>query len=488
MPPAKSGGFPFCPLPPAHKILWTLAGPRSRLVLYVLYKIGGKVKVTELLVENFKKVRVVEIRPDGRVITLTGRNGQGKTSVLDAMWFGLRGTKALPEKKGTVVRKGSDRAKVRVGTEDFVITRTVGKEGNPPTLVIEMRGDKKREGTPQDFLDHLFGALTFDPQAFAVMDPADQVEELKRAAKVDIDFEEIAAANEVDYNERKGINREVALLEGQRAGLQVLVGLPKEKVNEEAITKQLNEAGEANKRAQETFRAKEQLGAESSRIGAQRVDTEKFISDQHEIVRELEKRLALAKQGIEVAEKEAKKLKQQHTAAELAYRNAPTGDPIDVSALAMELQSAQRTNRAIDTRDQWEKLGQQLDEKRRKADALTRQIEAREEKKRTALSKAKMPIEGLSFDENGVQFNGIQFENMGEGEQLRIAAEIGMAANPKLRILCIRRGEALDDQGLKMLAKLAEERDFQLWITKVDTSGKVGVVLEDGMVVTNNAE
>jgi predicted ATPase len=443
-------------------------------------------KIVQLLVENFKKVRVVEIRPDGKVIQLTGRNGQGKTSVLDALWFGLRGTKALPANKNSVVRRGSERAKVKVGTEDFVITRTIGSNSTAPTLEIEMLNGKKRDRTPQDFLDELFGKLTFDPQEFATMTPAEQVEELKKTAKVDLDFEAIAEENAKDYDERLAVGREIKTLEGQLTAFQVLDGLPKEKLDEQAILDKLNQAGEANKRAQEVFQAKQELGAEAARKGIARQNGLTFIDQSKEKIESLKKQLELAKQALEVAREDQKRLEAEHKAAEQVFQAAPAGEPIDVGALTTELQSAQRTNRAIDTRNQWEKVRAQLEAKRQQSAQINRQMEAREEKKTAALAKAKMPVEGLTFDERGVKFNGIPLENLGEGEQLRVAAEIGMAANPKLRILCIRRGEALDEEGLKMLAELAAARDFQLWITKVDSSGKVGVVLEDGMVIAQN--
>ena len=36
------------------------------------------------------------------------------------------------------------------------------------------------------------------------------------------------------------------------------------------------------------------------------------------------------------------------------------------------------------------------------------------------------------------------------------------------------------------MAEMAEEHDFQLILFKVDTSGKVGIVLEDGLVAAVN--
>lgn len=66
--------------------------------------------------------------------------------------------------------------------------------------------------------------------------------------------------------------------------------------------------------------------------------------------------------------------------------------------------------------------------------------------------------------------------------RLRVSVALAMAANPKLRIIRIMHGEAMDDDAMTVLAEMAEEHDFQVWVAKVDSSGKVGIVMEDGMV------
>ena len=445
-------------------------------------------KIIELVAENYKKLRVVAIQPDGkRVVMLTGKNGQGKTSVLDSLWFALKGQKALPARKQSIIRNGAERMRVKLNLGECTITRSLGREGNPPALTLEMQ-DGTRAKTPQDFLDELFSSLTFDPLEFIHMAPRDQVAELRKTAKVDLDFEAIAAANEADYKERHAIKKQADELEAQAKAMNVLQGLPKEKLDEGAILKKLEEAGETNRKAQETFQARQQLGVKAAQLGVDKTRAGDAIEDQKKTIELLKRELAKAEEKLKTLEAEHKELAAQHKQAEAAYQAAPAGEPVDVGALTAELQSVQRTNRAIDTRAEWEALQKKLDAKRRQAEDLTRQMEAREEKKRTALGKAKIPVEGLSFDETEVKYNGIPLENLGEGEQIRISTLIGMAGNPKLRVLCIRHGEALDEDGLKVIAELAEQHDFQVWMARVDSSGKVGLVLEDGMIVARNEE
>ena len=62
-------------------------------------------KIIRFEAENVKRLKAVEITPDGTVQVVTGRNGQGKSSVLDAIFLALGGgdakkTVAMPIRVG----------------------------------------------------------------------------------------------------------------------------------------------------------------------------------------------------------------------------------------------------------------------------------------------------------------------------------------------------------------------------------------------------
>jgi hypothetical protein len=239
---------------------------------------------------------------------------------------------------------------------------------------------------------------------------------------------------------------------------------------------------------QETFRAKEALASKVAHVRSQFEGNERLVQADTNRIAGLEEQLKTAKAALKTAQENTKTLGKELVAAELAYDAAPAGEPVDVNALTTELQSVQRTNRAIDTRIAYDQVKAKLDAKTAEARGLTSKMEQREEKKRTALATAKMPVEGLAFGTLDVEYNGLPIENLGEGEAIRVSTRIGMALNPKMRVMRIPHGEALDEDGLAILAQLAEENYYQIWMARVDSSGKVGIVLEDGMVVARNEE
>ena len=102
--------------------------------------------------------------------------------------------------------------------------------------------------------------------------------------------------------------------------------------------------------------------------------------------------------------------------------------------------------------------------------------------KSAALAETKKPIDGLSFDANGVTFVGIPFGQCSSAEQLRVSVAMALAMNPKLKVLLIRDGSLLDENSLKILSEMAEASDAQVWMERVSKGGEVSVIIEDGEV------
>lgn len=430
-----------------------------------------------LVAENYKRLRIVEITPKGRVVQITGKNGQGKTSVLDAIWSALVGSRAIPEKP---VRKGAEKARIRLDLGDFILTRVINTNGSHTLKLENAKGTTV--STPQSILDKLLGELTFDPLEFIHMKPAQQVELLRKVAKIELDIDAMNAADSKDYDERTNLNRDIKRLEVEAVGITVQDGLPAEKINEAEIITKLNSASAENAQAQEAFRAKQKLGVAVGMARSAVTKNDNLAEGKKAEIAALERQLKAAKDALKSVEAARADLLAKVEEAEKAYAEAPEGTPIDIAALTQELQHAQLVNRELEKRTRRQGVEDQLRVKKAAAEKLTRSMEDRAEQKRTALQNAAMPVAGLALDENEVTFNGIPIAQLGEAEQIRISASIAMAANPRLRILRILHGESMDEDGLKILAEMAEANDFQIWMAKVDSSGKVGIVMEDGMV------
>src|SRR4051794_27498721 len=130
------------------------------------------IKIISLECENFKRLRAVAIRPNGNLVEITGKNGAGKSSVLDAIWAALAGKKAIQKQP---VRKGQEKAEITLDLGHLKVRRTFTDKGADFTTTLTVTSaDGGKFASPQDVLDTLCGEFSFEPLAFARLKPEDQ--------------------------------------------------------------------------------------------------------------------------------------------------------------------------------------------------------------------------------------------------------------------------------------------------------------------------
>jgi hypothetical protein len=433
--------------------------------------------IVGLIAENVKRLRVVEIAPKGGLIQITGKNGQGKTSVLDSIWIGLAGKRAMPDKP---VRKGAEKARIKLNLGELLITRTIGANGTMSLNVESSAGAKYT--SPQQVLDELLGALTFDPLAFIAMKPKEQIDSLRAVVKIDVDIKKMNEENETDFAARRDLNRDIERLKAEMNTIMVQQDLPKTKQDEKPLLEAIESAGKANEEARRIDEARNQIQQNVQTAAGAVYICESQMQTMTARVNELATQLEEAKASLGKQNGILAKVKEEFTSLVSQLNESPTGQYVDVGEVSRQLQQVQLVNREIEKRTRRDNLRKELETIESRSAKLTRAMAQREETKREAIQNAPMPIPGLRFDDNEITFNAIPLDQLGEAEQIKISTSIAMAANPKLRILLIQHGEALDDDSIGVLAQMADEHDFQIWMARVDTSGKVGIVMEDGSV------
>lgn len=428
-------------------------------------------KILRLEAENIKKLKVVSITPEGHIVEVTGPNGSGKSSVLDSIFYALAGAKDIPSQP---IRRGQLKAHVKLELGEITVVRKFSKDTGT-SLVVEAKNGA-RFPTPQRLLDEMLGKLTFDPLEFSRMDPKKQLDQIRGMVKFDIDIDKLDADNVSDFDKRTDLNREIKSLDAQGFGFTFPDDTPDEEIDVSKLAQELEEAGKKNAALTAEIGTRERIVQQISdrTRDAERIRIEK---------QRLEREIASLQAAVLAREKEAKEIDD---ATELirAKLNGlqPIPDPIDTGEVRDLINSAREINTAVVRKKQQLAIFADARKKREAADALTEAMAGRLTAKRTAIAAAKMPIEGLSFGEGEVVYNGLPFAQASSAEQLRISVAVAMAANPKLKVLRIQDGSLLDKTNMKVLAEMAEASDYQIWIERVDTSGKVGVVMEDGAV------
>lgn len=427
-------------------------------------------RILKLVAENFKRLQVVRIDPEKGLTIVGGRNAQGKSSTLDAVMAALGGKKHTP---AMAVRKGQARAKVvlDLGDDpelaDIRVTRTFTPDGGG-TIIIEGT-DGSRYPSPQAMLDKLIGRLSYDPLAFERMKDDEQAETLR--ALVGLDTSDLDAEHERTYNLRTEHNRTVKQLEGQLAGLDPQPGVPAEEVSIADLTAQLSEAQASRAAFDEGKRAyQDALTAQASAVAAADATRAEIARLQAVLEQQVE---AIAKQDAAV---DAAKTAGVTLRAALVD-TAPILDAIK-NADAINAKVRQNLARA--------KVETQLAQELEASKILTDKLAAIEQQREARIAAAQFPIPGLAIDGTTVLFDGVPFRQASQAQRLRVSAAIGFALNPKLKLLLIREGSALDSASLQLLAELAEEMDGQILLEKVAESAEgVSVLIEDGAVMAS---
>lgn len=405
--------------------------------------------ILEIAIENVKRLSAVHIKPDGESVVIGGRNAQGKSSVLDAITMALSGAKCAKPVHGD-----EDKGVVTIDLGEIVVKRTFTQSGGGTLTVTSKDGAKFT--SPQKMLDSLLGEISFDPLAFTRMKPKEQLETLR--AITGINTAMLDGARQVAYDTRTEHNRRVEDLAAQLAGLPLHADAPETPVSAEDILAKLNAANNSN-------------ADRAAFIASGRTLAGKVESSEATVTR-LEKELKEAKDALDADRERLNKMRVD--AAEMKE--------IDVSKISEELTTINVRNAKLEANTRRAEIEARWKAAKEASALLTAEIEDIDKKKRAKLESAKMPVSGLGLSDDGIEFNGIPFSQASAAEQLRVSVAMGIAANPRLRVLLVRDASLLDAESLALLQSMAVECDAQVWIERVGKGEECTIVIEDGRV------
>lgn len=422
-------------------------------------------KIIKLEADSVKRLDAIEITPTGNMVEITGKNRQGKTSILDAIFWAINGAGNIQSQP---IHKGKDEARIRLDLGEIIVTRKFKKkdDGGFTTSVVVESAEGARFQTPQRMLDGLLGALSFDPLEFTRKPAKDQFDALKRFVP-GVDFAAIDGRNKTDFEARTDVNRREREARAAARLITVPEDTPAEPVDESALVADLERAGEHN--------------ADIERRKAARESAAQTVARMQDEAAALTARAAeLRRQADDLAKQASAKTDERGALQAKIDAAPPLPDPIDTSAVRAQIDAARAANAAVERRRQRDAHIARADALKVEADTLTATMAARQKEKADAIAAAKLPVDGLGFGDGVVTLNGLPFDQASDAEQLRTSVAIAMAANPKLRVIRVRDGNPLDADAMTELAKMADLADCQVWIETVRSDGRVAFTIEDG--------
>lgn len=400
------------------------------------------IKINKLEIENVKRVKAVTLEPTQNGLTVIGgRNGQGKTSILDSIAWALGGNKYKPSKaqrEGSVLPPN-----LHLTLSNGLEIRRDGK--NSDLKVIDPSGNK----AGQQLLNGFVEEFSINLPKFMEASGADKAKTLLQIIGVGEQLATMEQQEAEKYNQRKTIGQIADQKKKFAAEMTYYSDAPKDLVSvSELITQQQSilatngENGRLRAQRDGLVTIKDNLDAEIDKLIAERADIEAKLV---------------------IAEKSALDLIDEST--EQLEQNIAQVEQINLKVRAnLDKDKASEDAKAYE--DQY--LG------------LTAEIKSIREEKTKLLDNADLPLPGLSVAEGELIYNGQKWDNMSGAEQLKVSTAIVRKLNPECGFILIDKLEQMDLDTMNEFGKWLEQEGLQAIATRVSTGDECSIIITDG--------
>lgn len=402
------------------------------------------VKINNLEIENVKRVRAVKLQPSENGLTIIGGdNGQGKTSVLDAIAWALGGDKfkpSAPVRDGSVVPPF-----LHVELSNGLI---VERKGNNSSLkVIDKDGNKGGQQLLNEFVE----ALALNLPKFMQATPKEKADTLLKIIGVGDRLYTLEAEEQRLYNTRTGIGQIADQKAKYAKEMPVYTGVPKEPVS-----------------VAELIRQQQDILARNGENQRKREQADRY-----------ERELAFARAAFDDAKA---RLEQAETDAATARKSAENLIDESTAELEANIADIEQINVKVRANLDRERAEIEADGYKKQYDDLTEQIETIRQERRDLLNGAELPLEGLSVEHGELTYNGFKWDNMSGSEQLKVAAAIVRKLNPNCGFVLVDKLEQMDVKTLSEFGAWLEQEGLQVIATRVSTGGECSIIIEDGYI------
>ena len=405
------------------------------------------VKINSLEIENTKRIKALDLEQAENARTEKGgKNGQGKTSVLDSIAWALGGDRykpSSPKREGSVI------------PPRLCVTLSNG-------LVVERSGDSSRLKVTdtngnrggQQILNAFIEQLALDLPKFMQAGNKEKADTLLKIIGVGDKLYELENEEAQLYNQRHALGQIADQKLKYAKEMPFYPDAPKEPVSvTELIIKQ-------------------------QEILARNGENRKKREQRDYLKREYENAMRI----LEEASRRAEELKQEY---EISLKTAE--ELVDESTAEIEASIAgiEKINIKVRANLDREKAEADAEEMKRDYEELTDKIESVRQAKKDLLDGAKLQLEGLSVENGELTYNGFKWDAMSSSEQLKVATAIVRKLNPDCGFVLVDKLEQMDAETMREFGSWLEKEGLQVIATRVSTGDECSVIIEDGMISRN---
>lgn len=458
-------------------------------------------KTTKIKIRNLFGISETEL--DGKSIEITGTNGVGKTSVIDAVRYALTNS----SNRDYILKKGENEGEILIETDTGLYINRKKRSGQADYKSVKENG--KEINSPESFLQKLFTPLQIDPVAFTQMTKNEQNRVILDLIEFDWDlnwikekFGEIPEninyeqnilqvlsdiqSEKGDYFQRRqNINRDM------RNKLAFIEDLAKDiPENYDAdywenydLSGAYKKLAEINAENGKITRAKTFLDGYNGKMRGIEAEKEIAISQEEKTINDertsllsgIERMKAEIRAseeklgGLETKLADKKALIESRFSESVAKLDADTRianeyaakTVVDTTDLEDEINEADAMKSHISDYRRIVQLRSETDELKKQSDSLTAKIELARTLPGEILQTATIPVEGLTVKDGIPLINGLPVSNLSEGEQLDLCVDVALSKPNSLQIILIDGAEKLSDENRKRLYEKCAGKGLQ---------------------------
>lgn len=403
------------------------------------------IKINSLELENIKRVKAVRLEPSPSGLTVIGgKNGQGKTSVLDAIAWGLGGDKfkpSTPEREGSVVAPD-----LKITLSNGLVVERKGK--NSSLKVIDPAGNK----AGQQLLNEFIETMALNLPKFMSATGKEKANTLLQIIGVGDKLYELETTETQLYNRRTEFGRIADQKKKYAEELTFYPEAPKEVVSVSELIKQQQEILAQNG---ENQRKRQKVDMYNRELGQAQIAFD-----------EAKKRLEVAEKNAIMARKSAENLQDESTAE-----------------LEENISNIEAINIKVRANCDREKAEMDAAEYEKQYNDLSREINSIRQAKIDLLKNANLPLQDLSVENGELIYRGFKWDNMSGAEQLKVATAIIRKLNPQCGFVLVDKLEQMDVDTMREFGAWLETEGLQVIATRVSTSkDECSVIIEDGYI------